>query len=74
MQEKERIVSNPLFTPIFPALIFKGDDTMRCAICGTQIKPWFEVCYECYSPISSSKIPEPIVADNFMKEMKIDGW
>ncbi|MBI2632058.1 hypothetical protein HYW75_03580 [Candidatus Pacearchaeota archaeon] len=49
---------------------------MRCAICGTQIKPWFEVCYGCYSPVSkdSGSSPEPIKANDFMKEMKIDGW
>jgi len=49
---------------------------MRCTVCGTQIKPWFEVCYECYNPISNidGKIPEPIKAHDFMKEMKIDGW
>ncbi len=49
---------------------------MRCAICGTQIRPWFEVCYGCYNPVSegNGKIPEPIVANNFMKEMKINGW
>jgi NMD protein affecting ribosome stability and mRNA decay len=49
---------------------------MRCAICGAPIKPWFEVCYECYNPVSKNngKIPEPIKANHFMKEMKIDRW
>jgi len=49
---------------------------MRCAVCGTQIKPWFEVCFECYSPVSegNGRIPEPILARDFMQKMGIDRW
>ena len=45
-------------------------------ICGTSVKPWFEVCFECYNPVSDhvGKIAEPIVANKFMKEMKINRW
>ena len=51
-------------------------EKMRCVICGTAIKPWFEVCYGCYNPISedNGRIPEPMMANRFMKEIKIDGW
>ncbi|MBI2653647.1 hypothetical protein HYX02_02435 [Candidatus Woesearchaeota archaeon] len=48
---------------------------IRCTICGTRIKPWFEVCFECYNPISRDvKIPEPIVVKEFMQKMGIDKW
>ena len=45
-------------------------------MCGTRIKPWFEVCFECYTPISreNGKIPETLVAKEFMQKMGIDGW
>jgi len=44
-------------------------------MCGTKIKPWYEVCYQCYNPPSKSmEVPEPIVAKDFMRNMGIDGW
>ncbi|MBI2660578.1 hypothetical protein HYX07_05435 [Candidatus Woesearchaeota archaeon] len=53
----------------------EGDKMIRCNMCGAPVKPWFEVCYECYNPTSRSmKIPEPIIAKSFMQKMGIDGW
>jgi len=48
---------------------------MRCVICGATIKPWFEICYECYNPILENvTMPEPIMAKEFMQKMGIDVW
>gem|GEM_PF-6834010 len=48
---------------------------MRCSMCGALIKPWFEVCYQCYNPTSNDmEIPEPIMARSFMQKMGIDNW
>ena len=49
---------------------------MRCVNCGTAVKPWFEMCFGCYNPVSkgNGKIAEPMEAHKFMKEMNIDGW
>jgi len=68
-------VSIPLYSTPFPAFKLKVR-TMRCTICGTIVKPWFEVCYQCYNPISKNAgaIPEPIVANKFMQDMGINGW
>jgi len=75
-QEKRSWFTIPLSTP-FPALIIKEVIKMiRCTICGAPIKPWFEVCYQCYTPTSKNagRIPEPIIANKFMKGMGIYGW
>ena len=64
-----------LFPPLFLLLKSKVR-MMRCVICGAAIKPWFEVCYQCYNPTSrnAGAIPEPIITKEFMKNMEIDRW
>lgn len=66
----------PMLSPPagFPAKNFWRSQ-MRCDTCGAAIRPWLEVCYQCYNPTSSDmKIAEPIMARNFMQKMGIDGW
>ncbi|MBS3096471.1 hypothetical protein J4480_03455 [Candidatus Woesearchaeota archaeon] len=74
-QEKRTWFAIPL-PPLFLLLKFKGEKMIRCVICGAAIKPWFEVCYQCYNPISrnAGAIPEPIITKEFMKNMEIDRW
>ncbi|MBI2130786.1 hypothetical protein HYU10_03380 [Candidatus Woesearchaeota archaeon] len=45
-----------------------------CELCGTRIKPWFELCSDCHNStrnIGSGRFPEPIAARDFMKKMGI---
>jgi len=45
----------------------------KCGFCKRKIKPYFEVCFECYQKTSGLgyELPEPIVRAEFMQQMGI---
>ena len=52
---------------------FEVNKMAKCSLCGKKIKPYFDVCFDCYQNTSpeSFQFPEMIVRAKFMKEMGI---
>jgi len=50
----------------------------KCQKCGTPIKPFYNLCYNCWQERKTyskgnGRIPDPISARNFMQHMGING-
>ena len=45
----------------------------KCSLCGKKIKPYFDVCFDCYQNTKGSQFQEQSLRARFMNEMGIIG-